>query len=86
MVDLKDMDVEQLCDLFNADEDIQRKAGVCRGDLIKEFISRHISTVNIQRAAGGMCGQRMRIWYNEPKNCIEVRGRHFFEGTNLWQW
>ena len=50
------------------------------------FIDRKISTVNIQRASGSMNGRPMRIWYNEGRNCIEVRGRVFFEDTDLLQW
>ncbi len=80
-IDLKKLSAEQLCDLFN-DETAQVK----HWDIIQEFIDRKISTVNIQRASGCMNGRPMRIWYNEGWNCIEVRGRVFFEGTDLLQW
>lgn len=80
-IDLKKLSAEQLCDLFN-DETAQVK----HWDIIQEFIDRKISTVNIQRASGSMNGRPMRIWYNEGRNCIEVRGRVFFEGTDLLQW
>lgn len=80
-IDLKKLSAEQLCDLFN-DETAQVK----HWDIIQEFINRKISTVNIQRASGSMNGRPMRIWYNEGRNCIEVRGRVFFEGTDLLQW
>ncbi len=79
-IDLKKLSAEQLCDLFN-DETAQVK----HWDIIQEFIDRKISTVNIQRASGSMNGRPMRIWYNEGRNCIEVRGRVFFEGTDLLQ-
>lgn len=71
-IDLKKLSAEQLCDLFN-DETAQVK----HWDIIQEFI---------QRASGSMNGRPMRIWYNEGRNCIEVRGRVFFEGTDLLQW
>lgn len=80
-IDLKKLSAEQLCDLFN-DETAQVK----HWDIIQEFIDRKISTVNIQRASGSMNGRPMRIWYNEGRNCIEVCGRVFFEGTDLLQW
>ena len=73
-IDLKKLSAEQLCDLFN-DETAQVK----HWDIIQEFIDRKISTVNIQRASGSMNGRPMRIWYNEGRNCIEVRGRVFFD-------
>ncbi len=83
---LKRIDIDKLCELFNADEEVQKKVGIKRWDIINEFIARKISVVNIQRAAGSMCGRRMRIWYNETRNCIEVKGYAIFEGTDLLQW
>ena len=80
-IDLKKLSADQLCDLFN-----DETSHVDHWDIIHEFIDRKISTVNIQRASGSMNGRPMRIWYNEGRNCIEVRGRVFFEGTDLLQW
>ena len=80
-IDLKKLSADQLCDLFN-----DETSHVDHWDIIHEFIDRKISTVNIQRASGSMRGRSMRIWYNEERNCIEVRGRAFFEGTDLLQW
>lgn len=80
-IDLKKLSADQLCDLFN-----DETSHVDHWDIIHEFIDRKISTVNIQRASGSMRGRSMRIWYNEERNCIEVRGRVFFEGTDLLQW
>lgn len=86
IIDLAKMNVEQLCEMFNNEDEILEKNGIKSSDIIEEFINRKISTVNIQRAAGSMHGRKMRIWYNRSKNCIEVSGHHFFEGTDLLQW
>lgn len=83
---LKEISVEQLCDLFNDSGDILKEHGITEDDIIQEFKKRKISTVNIQRASGDRSGKKMRIWYNSSRNCIEVRGRNFFEGTDLLQW
>lgn len=83
---LADMNVKQLCDLFNDSDNICEEYGISSNDIIHEFINRKISTVNIQRASGSAPGKKMRIWYNDSRNCIEVYGRNFFEGTDLLQW
>lgn len=86
IIDLAKMDVEQLCEMFNDKDGILEKAGIDPNDIIREFINRGGATVNIQRAAGSLCGRKMQIWYNRSRNCIEVSGYHFFEGTDLLQW
>lgn len=86
IIDLAKMDVEQLCEMFNDKDGILEKAGIDPNDIIREFINRGVATVNIQRAAGNLCGRKMQIWYNRSRNCIEVSGYHFFEGTDLLQW
>ncbi len=80
------MSIDSLCELFNAGEEIYKEYNINEWNIIDEFIARKVSVVNIQRASGGMCGRKMRIWYNETKNCIEVTGYAIFEGTDLLQW
>lgn len=48
---LADMNVKQLCDLFNDADNICEEYGISPNDIIHEFINRKISTVNIQRAS-----------------------------------
>lgn len=81
-IDLTRIDADQLCEMFNEGDDILKEKGTSRSDIIMEFRNRKIATVNIQRASGRI----KRIWYNSDKNCIEVHGRCFFEGTDLLQW
>lgn len=83
-IDLTKLKAEQLCEMFNDKDDSLDENGIRRDDIIHEFKNRKISVVNIQRAAGS--GRKLQIWYNRSRNCIEVYGRHFYEGTDLLQW
>lgn len=47
---LADMNVKQLCDLFNDSDNICEEYGINTNDIIHEFINRKISTVDIHRA------------------------------------
>lgn len=84
--DLAKISTEQLCEMFNDLDNVVEEKDISSSDIINEFINRKISTVNIQRAVGSMAGNKMRIWYNRSKNCIEVCGRNFFDNTDLLQW
>lgn len=83
-IDLTKIDAEQLCEIFNGKDNFSQN--IDTKYIINEFISRKISVVNIQRAYGSTSGKKMQIWYNRERNCIEVSGRCFFEGTNLLKW